>query len=155
MMMLAALLLAAASAATAPDPREADRQALLELHRRSIQAHLDRDAEFFVKGRPDDYLVVSRGQILRPTREATLERFRSYLGSTTFTEYKDLVPPVVKVSADGTLGWVAVQVGAKGVQRQPDGKDEPLEFVSAWVSLFEKRNGEWVSIGNVSNFKEP
>jgi hypothetical protein len=154
MKMLAVLLLAAASAAAGPDPREADRQALLELHRQTLQAHLDRDAGFFVKDRPDDFLLVSRGELVHPSREATLDRFRSYLGATTFSEYKDLVPPVVKVSADGTLGWVAVQVSAKGVQKQPDGKEEPLEFVCAWVSLFEKRDGKWISVGNASNFKE-
>jgi hypothetical protein len=48
---------------------------------------------------------------------------------------------------------VIVQVEAKGEQTQPDGTVAPLEFVSSWISLYEKRNGRWVGIGNVSNFK--
>jgi hypothetical protein len=58
--------------------------------------------------------------------------------------------PIVSVSADGTLGWVVVQVRARGVQG--DAK-EPLAFVSAWIELYEKRKGRWVRVGNVSNFK--
>jgi hypothetical protein len=60
---------------------------------------------------------------------------------------------VVKVSDDGSLGWVVVQVEAKGEQTEPDGTVVPLEFVSSWISLYEKRSGRWVRIGNVSNFK--
>jgi len=60
---------------------------------------------------------------------------------------------VVKVSQDGTLAWVVVQVEAAGTQRNGD-KTEPLSFVSAWVSLYEKRTSRWISVGNASNFRE-
>jgi hypothetical protein len=30
---------------------------------------------------------------------------------------------------------------------------QPLEFISAWIELYEKRDGRWWRIGNVSNFK--
>lgn len=29
-----------------------------------------------------------------------------------------------------------------------------LQGVSVWVSLYEKRTGRWVSVGNASNFRE-
>ncbi len=54
----------------------------------------------------------------------------------------------MKVSADGTLGWAIVQVEAKGVRA-----GEAYAFQSAWIELHEKQDGEWVGIGNVSNFK--
>ncbi len=63
------------------------------------------------------------------------EGMRSYLGSTRFTEYEDLRPPIVKVSADGTLGWVMVQLRARGVHTDEGGAEKPLEFVCAWISL--------------------
>ena len=28
-----------------------------------------------------------------------------------------------------------------------------IEFDSAWIELYEKRNGRWVRIGNVSNIR--
>jgi len=60
---------------------------------------------------------------------------------------------VVKVSSDGSLGWVIVQVGARGVQAMDDGTKKPIEFVSAWIELYEKRDGRWYAVGNVSNFR--
>jgi hypothetical protein len=59
----------------------------------------------------------------------------------------------VTVSRDGTLGWVVVQVEARGVQRTADGTREPIAFVSAWIEMYEKRGGRWFRVGNVSNFR--
>lgn len=140
----------------APSPsasREDDVAELLRLHARGLEAHRRSDAAMLVGDAPDDFLLVNRGAVKTVTRAQMLESMGRYLGSTTFSRYVDLRPPVVKVSRDGTLGWVAVQVEAQGVQRDGD-KSEPLSFVSAWVSLYEKRDGRWVAVGNASNFRE-
>ena len=84
---------------------------------------------------------------------ARRERLGPYLQQTRFSKYADKVPPIVKVSSDGSLGWVIVQVEARGEQTTSTGAVESLEFVSAWIELYEKRNGRWVRVGNVSNFK--
>ena len=59
----------------------------------------------------------------------------------------------MNVSRDGTLGWIIAQVYAQGTQTTADGETRPIEFVSAWIELYEKRNGRWLRTGNVSNFK--
>ena len=46
-----------------------------------------------------------------------------------------------------------VQVAARGVQTADDGTKKPIEFVSAWVELYEKRDRRWYGVGNVSNFR--
>ena len=61
--------------------------------------------------------------------------------------------PAARVSRDGSLGWVIVQVRARGLQTTATGSTEVLEFTSAWIELYEKRDGRWLRIGNVSNFK--
>jgi hypothetical protein len=48
---------------------------------------------------------------------------------------------------------VIAQVGAKGVQERGDGTSTRVEFVSAWIELYENREGRWFRVGNVSNFK--
>jgi hypothetical protein len=73
--------------------------------------------------------------------------------STRFSIYRDQVPPTVKVSADGTLGWVIAQIEAKGQQPGADGQPQPFEYVRASVELYEKRGGKWVAVGTASNFK--
>lgn len=146
---LAFFLLAGASA---PDPG-ADERALLALHLEVMRAHLESNAEILMGSEAEDYVVAGRGEITRPTKEERRAHFARYLGRTRFSEYRDLVPPIPRVSGDGTLGWVVVQVYAKGIQRQDDGKEQTLEFTSAWIELYEKRGGRWLRTGNVSNFK--
>ena len=146
-----AFLLFIASCATT-STRRADEEALLALHENGIDAHRTSNADRLLANAAPDAVIANRGQISRPTLESTRARFSDYLGRTRFTVYRDQVPPVVKVSKDGTLGWVIAQVEAKGEQRNGE-RVEPLEFVSAWIELYEKRDGRWVSIGNVSNFR--
>jgi hypothetical protein len=130
-----------------------DEAALRARHAKGIQAHRESNPGLLFEDASEDFIEANRGAITRPTIEERRARFAAYLGSTTFSEYRDLVEPVVKVSKDGTLGWVIVQVQARGVRTTGNGKKEPLEFVGAWIELYEKREGRWVSVGNVSNFK--
>jgi hypothetical protein len=111
------------------------------------------DAALLVADQAPDMIIVNRGEVTRPSLEERRAFFGSYLGRTVFSEYRDLVEPVVKLSNDGSLGWVIVQVGARGVQTAEDGTKEPIGFVSAWVELYEKRDGRWYGVGNVSNFR--
>ena len=151
--VVTAALLATTTAAPAGSlSRDAAASQLLALHREVIAAHLAGDVSLIVGRESDDYVVANRGEVTFPSLEQRRERLGRYLGSTRFTEYRDLVEPVVQVSPDGRLGWVIAQVEAKGVQQQ-GGSPEPLEYVSAWIELYESRDGRWFRVGNVSNFK--
>jgi hypothetical protein len=149
---LAALLLAPAPSLPA-DPPTKDVDMLRSLHDKAIRAHRESDAALLVADQAADMIIVNRGAVTRPSLEERRASFGSYLGRTVFSEYRDLVEPVVKVSSDGSLGWVIVQVGARGVQAMDDGTKKPIEFVSAWIELYEKRDGRWYAVGNVSNFR--
>ena len=147
-----AALLAWACATPATQQAE-DVQVLLRLHESGMQAHRDSDIEALLAPESDDYVVSSRGEISRPVKSQRREFLGRYLAATRFSVYRDQVPPVVKVSPDRTLGWVIVQIEAKGEQRTASGQARPLEFVSSWIELYEKRDGRWLRVGNVSNFK--
>ena len=148
---VAALLTGCASTNIVPS-LEAETE-LLALHEEAMRAHRESNAELLLRAEAPDYVVASRGQITQPTLDERRARLERYLGTTRFTEYIDLVPPVVRVSEDGSLGWVIVQVRAAGLQATPDGRSEPLAFESAWIELYERRGGSWYRVGNVSNFK--
>jgi hypothetical protein len=141
------------STSTPADPASSDNDRLLALHEEVMRAHRKSDIDLLLAAEEDDYVVANRGEITRPDRRARRERLGPYLRQTRFTTYRDKVPPVVRVSADGSLGWVIVQVEARGEQTTPSGTVEPIEFESAWIELYEKRNGRWFRVGNVSNFK--
>ncbi len=130
-----------------------DRATLLELHSKVMRAHLQSNVGILLEDEATDYLLVSRGEISHPTLEERRAKLGPYLERTTFEAYVDLTPPVVTISSDATLGWAAVQVEAKGVQKNDTGGTDPLHFVCAWIELYEKRDGRWLRVGNVSNFK--
>jgi len=131
-----------------------DTDLLKALHAKVMRAHLQSKIGILMEDEAPDYVIANRGSISRPTLDERKVRLGSYLRRTIFEEYRDAVDPIVTVSADGTLGWVIVQVQARGVQTNADGKSEPLDFQSAWIELYEKRKGRWLRVGNVSNFKE-
>lgn len=126
---------------------------LLALHKKVLDAHLASDPEMLLEDEKDSYVVANRGAVTHPTKEERRQRLTPYLQATTFTNYSDEIPPVVQVSPDGKLGWVIVQIHAVGTQKAQDGQTHTLEFVSAWIELYEKLNGQWIRTGNVSNFK--
>jgi len=130
-----------------------DETLLRALHEKVLRAHRERSVALLMEDAAPDFLEANRGEISRPTIEERRARFTSYFGSTTFSEYRDAAEPVVRVSKDGTLGWVLVRVEAHGVRENDQGKKEPLAFTAAWIELYEKRDGRWFAVGNVSNFK--
>jgi hypothetical protein len=139
--------------AMAPGRAPSDTEHLLALHEEVLRAHRESNVDLLLAAEEDEYVVANRGEITRPDRKARREGLGPYLEQTRFSKYRDKVPPIVKVSADGSLGWVIVQVEARGERTTQTGTVNPLEFVSAWIEVYEKRNGRWVRVGNVSNFK--
>ncbi len=131
-----------------------DEQKLRRLHRITMEAHLDGDHNAMTKTIVEPYTTVNRGEISKIDREAFAGRFDWIFSTRRYLEYDDLVQPIVKVSADGSLGWVIVQVGAEGVLHATgDSPERPFTFISGWIELYEKQAGEWRMTGNVSNFK--
>jgi hypothetical protein len=150
---IVAAAVAAAGCAMPPAQRGDDVEALLRLHESAMQAHRESNVDALLAPESDDYVVASRGEVSRPPKQQRSDFLGPYLKATRFSVYRDVVPPIAKVSADGTLGWVIVQVEAKGEQTAASGQSRKLEFTSAWIELYEKRDGRWVRVGNVSNFK--
>jgi hypothetical protein len=131
----------------------ADADRLRALHEKVMEAHREGNVELLLEDEATDCVVAGRGEVTRPSLDERRRRLGPYLGRTSFQEYRDVIKPVVTVSKDGTLGWVVVQVQARGMQTADAGKKEPVEFVSAWIELYQKTDGRWWRVGNVSNFR--
>ena len=97
---------------------DAYREEILALHKASIDAHLNRDVDFFTRNVAEDYVIVSRADIFYPTKEETRAQFSNYLNRTTFSEYRDLRDPIIGFSEDGSVAWSIVQVKVAGMQRK-------------------------------------
>jgi hypothetical protein len=126
---------------------------ILGLHRAMIDAHWNKDVDFFLQGLSDEFVSVSGGEIHSPTREEIRERFGNYLNNTTFTEYRDLREPIVGVSGDGSMAWSLVQVKVAGKRTMDDGSERDLDFVCAWITIYEREGDVWVRRAEVSTFR--
>ena len=133
-------------------PVAADGDLLRGLHEKVIRAHRQNNVDLLLEDEAADYVVASRGEVTRPSLDERRQRLGEYFRVATFEEYRDIADPVITVSTDGTLGWVVVQVQVRGVRAGEGGRKETLDFVSAWIELYQKRDGRWWRVGNVSNF---
>ena len=116
---------------------------LRALHESQRQAHLDRDAQRLVALFADDFVSVHDGQVSRPDRAASLERFERYFARVTFRAWDDVTPPVVEVSDDATLATILVtkRVHVDYVDEEGQPAEEVTDF--AWTEVWRRREGPW------------
>jgi hypothetical protein len=139
-----ALLAAALIACTPPAPDlAADRAALLHLHAQQREAHLGKDAALLTATFADTFLNISRGRVASPTRAESTARLQAYFDRSTFIEWDDIVPPIVRISRDGQMASLIVQKRVRLTAPDSTGTLAPEHTVFAWLATYEKMNGTW------------
>ena len=121
--------------------RRDDLRRLLELHAAGRQAHIEADPDLLVSGFSHDYTNIARGDVARPTREASRDRFGRYLAASRFLEWDDVRPPTVRIALDGSMAHVTVLKRVRIVSAA--NAADSSHTVYAWTALYEKRAGEW------------
>ncbi len=140
-----------ALAQDAVDCRGQSEADLRAAHAAVLEHHINDDVEAWLSGEREVFMVSTAGSLFATRSEGRRARREAYLGSTDFQVYHDMVNPVVAVSDDCTMGWVIVQVEARGITTQ-SGEEQAFAFQSSWVELYRRIEGEWRAVGNVSNF---
>lgn len=135
-------------------PRIADVAELLRMHEEQKTAHLTYNAELMVGDSPERPTTVQRGSVVKRTRSEDLARFKAYFGSFKFLEWEDIVPPVIKISKDGTMATKIVQKRVRGISLDKDGKAITEHVVYAWLEVLEKINGKWRLVTIASTEKD-
>jgi len=116
---------------------------LLVLHNQARAAHFNRDPELLVSDFADDYMFVGGGKIQKPAREASITRFRSYFNNSTFLEWDDITPPVIKVSDDATMGYILVHKKVRLLAKNENGRQQEETEIYAWLATYRKIGGKW------------
>jgi hypothetical protein len=129
-------------AMTAPVQSEAVNE-LLRLHYGDRAAHFNRDAKKIFAAFADDYVSVGNGQVRTPDRGAGQKRLQSYFDRSTFLEWDDINPPIIRVSDDATMAYVVVNKKVRLLSKDESGKDSEEIEIFAWVSTFRKFDGKW------------
>lgn len=124
-------------------PRIADMAEILRMHEVQKTAHLTYDADLLLGSSPETPLSVQRGNVVKRTREEDLARFKAYFSSFRFLEWEDIVPPVIRISKDGTMATKIVQKRVRGTTTNAEGKEVTEHTVFAWLEVLEKIDGKW------------
>lgn len=124
-----------------------------DLHRQTIEAHFAKNIDLFTKDLSEEFISVSNGEILFPTKQEINAQFSSYLKSTEFTEYKNLREPIIGIADDGSVGWSVVQVKVAGKRMLENGSQRDLNFTCAWITLYQREGDRWIRTAEVSNFQ--
>jgi hypothetical protein len=116
---------------------------ILSLLKQARVAHFTRNAKMLVSTFADDFSSISNGKISKPTREAGLSRFQNYLNNSTFIEWDDITPPIIKVSDDASMAYALVHKKVRLVAKNESGKEEEETEIFAWAEIYRKIKGEW------------
>ena len=135
-----------------PDP-EAAREALLAVHEAGNRAHFETDVAALLENAAEEFVAVSNGQIYRQTKADVEAFFTDYLNGAVYSEYADIEPPIVRVSVDGNMGWIISRLRASRAQPDAEGIPQTREFIYAGIMLYEKQDGKWLRVANVSTFE--
>lgn len=150
-MFLALFLMTFFGCQASPD-FEKSKAEILDLHKTFVDAHWNKDVDFFSEGLSENYFSVGDGEIRRPTQEEIRAQFVCYLNNTTFTEYRFLQEPIIGFSKDGSMAWSIAQIKVAGQRTMDDGSQRDMDFICAWITLWEREGDQWVRLGEVSTF---
>ena len=126
---------------------------ILRSHEMDRQDHLRGDAAHLASRLPAEYISVADGKLTHETRASTLKKFREYFAGRKHRAWEDVEPPVVEVGPSGEMAWAIFRVRSRFTDTRPDGSHEDGEFVCAWTSTYEKRDGQWRMTSVTSTFE--
>ena len=132
----------------------ADVRSLRRLHNELLEAHRTGDVERWMSLESREYVSANGGRVTFPEFSDRRAQRAVYLAGATFEVYRDLREPLVRVSEDGSLGWLIAEVEVRGSSASSSGESEPIHDIWAWVELYEKVEGAWRLVGNVSNRRQ-
>lgn len=159
MKLLAVVLLFVASAVCAgaqPSANlEKEKAELLRLHQSGREAHFKTDVEMLLQNSPEEMISVSRGKINRPSKDDARKMFTGYFRDAKYYEWDDVEEPIVRISNDASMAWMITRTRVRRVQKNADGAEKEEKFVYAGIMTYEKRDGRWVRVANVSTFEPP
>ena len=148
LLMLAWLSSGQPDAVRCPTGDEAAAQ-LRAAHEAARRAHLEGGAELMAPGMADPVVLVSNGDLSVNPKEKMISFFKGYFARVKYLEWSDAAPPRITVSPDGRMGWMAVKIRARYVERNKPEAGEKA-FTSSWIATYERVGCAWRMTGNAS-----
>lgn len=137
-----ALAVAVSLAAPSTCPATNARTELLSLHETTRQAHLRGDAAPIAATIGDQLLFAENGVLRRQSNAEVAQFFTGYFKRVRYRQWRDVSPPVVVISPDGKMAWMAVEVEARYTRADQPAEDEKA-FKSSWIATYQRDNCAW------------
>ena len=151
------LLLVACAACASAEPSadlEKEKAELLRIHKSDREAHFKTDVEGLLENSPEEFISVGRGKINRSSKEDARKMFTGYFRDAKYYEWDDVEEPIIRISNDASMAWMITRTRVRRVQKKPDGAEQEEKFVYAGIMTYEKRDGHWVRVANVSTAEQ-
>jgi hypothetical protein len=134
---------------------ERERAELLRLHRAAREAHFKTDVDLLFENSPEEFISVSNGRVSRSRTAEGRKVFADYFRGAKYYEWDDVEEPIVRISKDASMAWMITRIRVRRVQKDAAGAEREERFVYAGIMTYEKRDGRWVRVANVSTFEPP
>ena len=148
-------LIPSATLATAPSSVDTEREKaeLLRIHKADREAHFRTDVNLLQERSPAVLISVRSGRIERTSKADERAHFEEYFRGARYYEWDDLEEPIISVSGDGSMAWMITRIRVRRVQKDASGGEREQKFVYAGIMTYEKKDGTWVRVANVSTFE--
>jgi hypothetical protein len=80
--------------------------------------------------------------------------FTGYFRDAKYYEWDDVEEPIIRISNDASMAWMITRTRVRRVQKKADGAEQEEKFVYAGIMTYEKRDGRWVRVANVSTAEQ-
>ena len=88
-----------------------------KIHTADRKAHFEINVELILAPIPDSYLDVRDGTGANISRQQISDIFTDSFVGTTYHKWDDMEPPVIHISADGTMAWMVDRVKVRPPSR--------------------------------------
>ena len=126
------------------------RAELLSLHEATRRAHLLGDAALIAVTAADRLLFADNGAVRVQSKADLAQFFTGYFKRVRYRQWRDVSPPVVAISPDGQMAWMAVEVEAQYTQTDKPAEGEKT-FKSSWIATYQRDKCAWRMTGMASN----
>ena len=154
LLVVACALCTNVNAEPSPD-LEKEKAELLRLHKLDREAHFETNVDKLLETSPEEFITVGRGKIMRQSKADERKRFTEYFRNAKYYEWDDLEEPIVRVSNDASMAWMIVRTRIRRVQKNADGTEKQENVVYAGIMTYERRDGRWMRVANVSTVEQP
>ncbi|HZU70718.1 MAG TPA: DUF4440 domain-containing protein [Ktedonobacteraceae bacterium] len=132
---------------------EQEKSRLLQLYKSSLQAHFEHDARTFLAEYASQWYEIRNAGVRLRTKEEALPAIEQYFQRTHFYDISEIAAPIIHISADASMAWVIGEIHVRASQEGPDKKERNFSFHCAWVSIYEKQEGQWAQVVDAPSFQ--